>query len=127
MPETVARRLIGMRVVDFYGERIGTIRRLFVEGENSEPGWALVTVGPLRLAGTVVPLHNVIDDGGAVSLLYEKEHVCAAPSIGTREHRITEREADALHRHYGLELPRVRRLHSEKNPLAALEKGDPVR
>jgi hypothetical protein len=101
--ETPARDLIGRKLVDPHGDRIGRIDALLIEGDEERANWALVKLGAFGLRSAFVPLHEAQDEEGDVRIVYEREHVRAAPKIEPDGDRIGEEDADVLHRHYGLE------------------------
>jgi hypothetical protein len=103
MARTETKDLVGRKVVDPHGDKIGTIDALLIHGEEDRANWARIKTGPLGMKTTFVPLHDAQDEDGDVRLVYEREHVQAAPKIEPEGDHLTDEEADALHTHYGLE------------------------
>jgi len=96
-------KLVGRRVVDPHGHRVGTINALFVHGDREVPNWARVKMGILGTDSALIPLHDAQEDGNDVRLVYEKEHVKAAPEVEPDDDRLSDEDADKLHGHYGLD------------------------
>jgi sporulation protein YlmC with PRC-barrel domain len=103
MPETQTRELVGREVLSVRGERIGKIDELLVHGDGDEPNWARVKIGMLGLRSALIPLYDAQDEEDAIRIVYEKDHVKDAPSVEPRDDRLSDDDADLLHRYYGLE------------------------
>ncbi len=95
--------LIGLEVVSVRGEKIGKIDQLYVHGDGEEPNWARVTTGVLGLQSSLIPLQDALPDGDDLRIVYEKDYVKDAPSVEPEDDRISDDDADLLHRYYGLE------------------------
>lgn len=95
--------LIGREVVDPHGYKVGKIEALFLHGEDDVPKWALVKIGMLHMDSALIPLYDAQEDGDDVRIVYEREHVKAAPEIEPEGDRLSDEEANTLHSHYGLE------------------------
>lgn len=93
----------GQELTNVRGERLGKIDALFTHGEGEAPNWARVKLGRLGLHKAIVPLENVQEVDGRLSLPYETEHVQAAPEVEPEGERLNDEQADLLCRHYGLE------------------------
>lgn len=96
-------KLMGRGVVDPHGYKIGTIDALFVHGDREVPNWARVKMGILGTDSALVPLQDAQEDGKDVRLVYEKEHVKAAPEVEPEGEELSDEQADKLHGHYGPE------------------------
>jgi PRC-barrel domain len=97
----MSEELIGKQVVDPHGYRVGKVRELVGREGGERACWALVRLGPLRRS--FVPVHDAQDDDGRLRIVYEKEHVKAAPKVKARRGELTDEDANVLHRHYGLD------------------------
>jgi len=109
--EKSADDLLGQQVVDPHGYTIGKIEALFLHGQDERASWARVKTGLVRTSSVFVPLHDAQEDGSKIRLVYEKEHVDAAPEIEPDGEELSDEEADVLHGYYGLE--RVKGLAAE--------------
>ncbi len=103
MADKAEKRLVGRKVISVRRERVGKIRGLVVHGDGEDPNWARVRIGFLGRRSALVPLYDAEDDGGKLRVVYEREHIHDAPSVEPDDGRISDDEAELLHRHYGLE------------------------
>lgn len=100
--EKSADDLLGQQVVDSHGYTIGKIDALFIHGQEERASWALVKTGLVRTSSVFVPLHDAQVDGDQIRVVYEKEHVKAAPEVEPEGNELSDEHADVLHSHYGL-------------------------
>jgi hypothetical protein len=100
--EKSADELLGQQVVDPHGYTIGKIEALFLHGQDERACWAQVKTGLIRSDSVLVPLHDAQQDGDQIRVVYEKEHVNAAPEIEPDGNELSDEQADELHGHYGL-------------------------
>jgi hypothetical protein len=105
MTETTKQKpdLTGRKVTDPHGDRVGTIGALLTRADEERANWAVVKLGWFGIRRAFVPLHEAQEDGGDVRIVYEREHVRAAPSIEPEGDQIRDDDADMLCRHYGME------------------------
>jgi hypothetical protein len=105
MPEgsRIEGKLMGRGVVDPHGSKIGRIDALFVHGDGDIPNWARVKMGLLGTDSALFPLRDAQEDGDEVRIVYEKEHVKAAPEVAPEGDELSDEQVDKLHGHYGLE------------------------
>jgi len=91
----------GSTVVDRDGEKIGTLKELYLD-QDDRPAWAAVNTGLFGLRHTFVPLDQatVIDD--QVQVPFAKARVRDAPNIDP-DAQLTDDEERRLYDHYGLE------------------------
>ncbi len=115
--EKSADDLLGQQVVDPHGYTIGKIEALFTHGQDERASWAQVKTGLVRTSSVFMPIRDAQEDGDQIRVVYEKEHVNAAPEIEPEGNELNDDEADVLHAHYGLE--RVKGLTKE-----TAEEGD---
>jgi hypothetical protein len=93
--------LVGTRMVDSHGYRIGKIRALLQREGAQRACWALVKTG--LFSEKLVPIADAHAQDGRVRVVYEKEHVKKAPKVATGGGQLSDEDANLLHRHYGLE------------------------
>lgn len=93
----------GRTLLDRDGEKVGTIKEIFLVEETGRPEWALVKLGRLKGRTTLVPLTraHTVDDG--VEIAYDRDVVSDAPAVDA-DSDPSEQQVDALYRHYGIEL-----------------------
>lgn len=97
--QSVARH--GGTVTGPDGQRLGTLRDVFLDGSTGRPSWALVAVGRVRRADRFVPLDGAEVDGDSLHVPYGRELVRAAPRIDDDAGRLAPEEESLLLRHYG--------------------------
>lgn len=101
--ETQAEDLVGRKVVDPHGDKVGTIEALLIQGAEERANWAVVKLDVLGIRARFVPLHEAQDEDGDIRIVYEREWVKAAPKIEHEGDHLGDEEADQLRRHYGME------------------------
>jgi uncharacterized protein (TIGR02271 family) len=97
-----AQEVVGMKVVDPDGDKIGSIDTIYLDERTDEPEFALVNTGLLGTRSSLMPLRDAQLEADTVRVPYSKGQVKAAPDIEADE-RIDEREEGELYRHYGLQ------------------------
>jgi hypothetical protein len=101
----VADQFVGATVYDTSGDKIGTIRQLYLHGVSRQPRWVTVGTGLFGLKKSLVPLAGANYNGrDAVRVAVSKDAVKHAPRIATGDQIASEEEA-RLMRHYGLGRP----------------------
>jgi hypothetical protein len=88
----------GRTVVDRAGEKIGTLRDIYLD-EDQRPHWGSVHTGLLGLRETLVPLGEAREQGDVLQLPFEQQHVKNAPDLDP-DAQLSAEEEDALYRHY---------------------------
>lgn len=97
-----AKELIGKEVIDSHDYKVGKIEAILEREGGERACWARVKTG--LMSHSLVPLQDAQEaEDGRVRLIYEKQHVKAAPKIKTDDGEIDDEGAELLHRHYGLE------------------------
>jgi hypothetical protein len=98
----VADQFVGASVFDASGDKIGTIRQLYLHGGSRQPRWITVGSGLFGFVKSLVPLAGASYNGrDAVRVAVSKAAVKAAPRIKDAPQISGEDEARLL-RHYGL-------------------------
>jgi uncharacterized protein DUF2382/PRC-barrel domain protein len=90
----------GRTVVDRAGEKIGTLRDIYLD-EGERPHWGSVHTGLFGLRATLVPLDEAREQDDVLQLPFDQQQVTGAPSLDP-DVRLTAEEEEALYRHYGL-------------------------
>jgi len=91
----------GRTVVDRAGEKIGTMKDIYLD-ERERPHWASVHTGLFGMRETLVPLGQAQLEQEVLRLPYDRDHVKDAPNMDP-DVQLTEDEELALFRHYGLD------------------------
>lgn len=89
----------GATVVDRDGEKVGTLKELYLD-QDDRPAWAAVETGLFGMRQSFVPLEGATALDDQVQVPFAKGHVKDAPNIDP-ETQLTEDEEDRLHDHYG--------------------------
>jgi sporulation protein YlmC with PRC-barrel domain len=89
----------GRTVVDRDGEKIGTLREIYLD-DADRPAWASVHTALFGLRETFVPLHDARADEDRVQVPYDAEHVRAAPGADP-DVQLPAEDEERLYRHYG--------------------------
>ncbi len=104
MPTLERDRLLQQRGEDLYdanGDKIGKIEEIYLDADSGEPEWALVNTGLFGTKSSFVPLRDASDDGGSVTVPYDKAQVKDAPKMDP-DGELSRDEEDELYRHYGI-------------------------
>jgi stress response protein YsnF len=88
----------GRTVVDRDGEKIGTLREIYLD-EDDRPAWASVYTALFGLRETVVPLSQASLSGEDVRLPYDGDHVKQAPNVDP-DVQLSPDDEERLYRHY---------------------------
>ena len=95
--------LVGHKVLNVRGERLGKIDRLLYQGDRDEPDWVMIKLGWFGRRGHIIPLEHTTTHGGSVHSIDEREWVSDAPEVELDGDRMTDEDAERLRDHYGLE------------------------
>jgi hypothetical protein len=91
----------GDELFDGDGGKIGTIEEIYLDADTDTPAWAVVQTGLLGTRRTFVPLRDASDEGGKLTVPYDKDAVKSAPQVD-HDGAISKDEEAALLRHYGI-------------------------
>lgn len=103
MSRNVADEVVGKKVTNRRGERLGKVARALYQGDRDEPDWLEIKLGWLGLRKQIIPLEHVHDVDGHLEAIEEREWLIDAPAVALDRDRMTDEEADQLRAHYGLE------------------------
>jgi uncharacterized protein (TIGR02271 family) len=95
------QELIGRKVVDSEGSKIGTIGQVYLDDRTGQPEWVTVKTGLFGGRESFVPLGPADMQGDDLRVPFDKELVKEAPNLGTEEHLSPEEES-RLYRHYSV-------------------------
>ena len=94
-------RVIGHKVVDAEGHKIGQAEEVYLDDSTGLPQWVTVKGGLFGGKEHFAPLDGATLDGDEVQLSCAKSLVDGAPELETGRHLSVEEER-ALYQHYGL-------------------------
>ncbi|MFD5825609.1 DUF2382 domain-containing protein [Lentzea sp. NPDC060358] len=100
--QTHVEALYDCDVIDNRGEKIGSVKRVWLEDGTGRPMWAEVHTGLFGTKESFVPIQQGRVAGGAITVPVSKQQVKDSPSMHTAEDHMTDEEQDALYAHYGL-------------------------
>jgi uncharacterized protein (TIGR02271 family) len=89
-------------VIDKRGEKIGSVKRVWLEDGTGKPMWAEVHTGLFGMKESFVPIQQGQVAGGAITVPVTKEQVKESPSMHTSGDHMSDQEQEALYRHYGM-------------------------
>ncbi|HYQ66987.1 PRC-barrel domain-containing protein [Actinophytocola sp.] len=98
----VIDRLHECQVIDPRGERIGPVKRVWVNDRTGDPAWASVHTGLFGTKESFVPLQRAELRDDQLCVAVDKEKVMESPRIEATDDHMTDEEQAALFRHYGL-------------------------
>lgn len=93
----------GQTMLDRDGEKVGTIKEIFVVEDAGGPEWALVQLGRRKGHTTLVPLTRAHPVDHGVKIDYEKDAISEAPEVDAHSDP-SEQQVNALYRHYGIDV-----------------------
>lgn len=92
--------MLGQRVDDTYGARIGRVEGVYVDAKDGEPRWLLVRRGRMTGEWAIVPSGDYVAGGGHVWLPIERDVIRSAP-VPEERGPLTARAERRLCDHYG--------------------------
>ena len=99
--QKMINRMYDCQVVDSHGEKIGSVKQVWLDGRTGEPAWVSVHTGLFGLKETFVPLQTAELHDDQVQVPVAKEQVKDAPRIETNGDRMSESDEAALYQYYG--------------------------
>jgi PRC-barrel domain len=97
-------KLIGQRVDDVNGDKLGTVRGFYFDNESRQPVWAIVGLAKIE-AYAAVPMAGVTEGKRRLSIQHPVERVTSAPRL-LMSRPLSPRKELELCRHYGVQLTR---------------------
>lgn len=105
--QTHVEALYDCDVIDNKGEKIGSVKQVWLDDGTGAPMWAEVHTGLFGMKESFVPIQQGHVAGGAITVPVAKEQVKDAPSVHISDDHMSDEEQEALHRHYGM-IPRAK-------------------
>jgi uncharacterized protein (TIGR02271 family) len=91
----------GRNVLGSDGEKIGSIKEIYEDGQTGKPEWALISSGLFGMRSHFVPLAGAAPSGEDVRVNATKDQVASAPSV-ENDGQLSEDEERNLFEHYGV-------------------------
>lgn len=95
-------RIIGAKVIDTTGDKIGSVGQVFLDDRTNQPTWVTVNTGLFGTKETFIPLQGATQNGDDLQVAYEKNLVKDAPNIDVDSGHLSPQEEAELYRYYGL-------------------------
>jgi uncharacterized protein (TIGR02271 family) len=100
--QDMVNRLYDAQVVDPRGEKIGSVKRVWLDGQTGDPLWASVHTGLFGLKESFVPLQRAELRDDQLQVPVDKEQVKESPKIEAAGDHMSDDEQAALCQHYGV-------------------------
>ncbi len=91
----------GRTVVGEDGEKIGTVKDIYMDHQTGKPEWATVSGGLFGMKSHFVPLASASPTGEDIRVPVTKDQVESAPAVDP-DGELSEREEQRLFEHYGV-------------------------
>ena len=95
-------RLYDCEVIDEHGERIGSVKQVWLDDRDGRPMWASVHTGLFGLKESFVPIQDATLGDGVVTVPVDKQQVKDAPRIDVSDEHMSDTQQDELYEYYGL-------------------------
>ncbi|TQM83609.1 uncharacterized protein (TIGR02271 family) [Saccharothrix saharensis] len=95
-------RLYDCDVIDEHGERIGSVKQVWLDDRDGRPMWASVHTGMFGLKESFVPIQDATLGNGVITVPVDKQQVKDAPKIDVSDEHMSDKQQDELYAYYGL-------------------------
>ncbi|WIB34347.1 PRC and DUF2382 domain-containing protein [Curtobacterium sp. MCSS17_005] len=89
------------KVVDPSGEKVGTVKQVYLDNDNGQPLFASVSTGLFGSSESFVPLQEATFSGDELRVNYDKDKIKDAPRIDA-DGALSEQEQDRIFDYYGV-------------------------
>ena len=93
--------VFGAKVIDPDGQKVGTVKQVYVDHEDGHPLFASVSTGLFGTSESFVPLEGADLTGDELRVAYDKDRIKDAPRIDA-DGDLNDDEQDRIFDHYGL-------------------------
>ena len=98
---TNVNSIFDARAIDPSGDKVGTVKQVYVDQTSGEPLFASISTGLFGTSESFVPLEGATITGDELRLAYDKDQIKDAPRIDA-DGDLSDDEQDRLFDHYGL-------------------------
>ncbi|MBV9536611.1 MAG: PRC and DUF2382 domain-containing protein [Solirubrobacterales bacterium] len=112
----------GRTVVGEDGEKIGTVKDVYVDHQSGKPEWATVSSGLFGMKSHFVPLASATPAGEDVRVPVTKDQVNGAPGVDP-DGELSELEEQRLFEHYGVPYTSEGSTTAQGAPRGGYERG----
>ncbi|MEU4803262.1 DUF2382 domain-containing protein [Actinosynnema sp. NPDC023587] len=95
-------RLYDCDVIDSHGERIGSVKQVWLDDRDGRPIWASVHTGLFGIKESFVPIQDAQIASGHITVPVEKQQVKDAPRIDVNDEHMSDKQQEELYSYYGL-------------------------
>ncbi|MDQ2588124.1 PRC and DUF2382 domain-containing protein [Saccharothrix yanglingensis] len=95
-------RLYDCEVIDEHGERIGSVKQIWLDDRDGRPMWASVHTGLFGLRESFVPIQDATMGNGTITVHVDKQQVKDAPRVDVSDQHMSDEQQDELYAHYGM-------------------------
>lgn len=96
------RDLAAATAYDKNGDKLGSVREVYVNDETGQPDFVEVSHGLFGMSSSLVPLRGHQFDDKELRLAFTKDRIEESPKIDDDSH-LSDEQQDVIYRHYGLE------------------------
>lgn len=93
--------LFDAKVIDPNGDKVGTVKQVYLDNDNGQPLFASVSTGLFGTSESFVPLQDATVTGDELRVGYDKDTIKDAPRIDA-DGDLSEQEQDRIFDYYGL-------------------------
>lgn len=108
-------RLYDCDVIDEHGERIGSVKQVWLDDQDGRPMWASVHTGLFGLKESFVPIQDATLGNGVITVPVDKQQVKDAPRIEVSDEHMSDEQQEELYSYYGL-IPSHRTAEHDRLP-----------
>jgi uncharacterized protein (TIGR02271 family) len=95
-------RLYECDVIDARGDRIGSVKQVWLDEASGRPVWASVHTGLFGMRESFVPIQDAQVKDKHITVPVEKQKVKDAPEVDASGGRLSDAEQANLYEHYGM-------------------------
>ncbi|MEU6150279.1 DUF2382 domain-containing protein [Actinosynnema sp. NPDC047251] len=95
-------RLYDSDVIDSHGERIGSVKQVWLDDRDGRPMWASVHTGLFGTKESFVPIQDAQMSSGHITVPVDKRTVKDSPRIDVSDEHMTDEQQTELYEYYGL-------------------------
>lgn len=96
------RELFDATAFDKNGDKLGSIKEIFVDDNSGKPTFIEVGHGLFGMSSSLVPLRGAALEGEDLNLAFSKDRIKDAPDLAADRNLSAEQQQE-LYRHYGVE------------------------
>ncbi|OLF07876.1 PRC-barrel domain-containing protein [Actinophytocola xanthii] len=100
--QEMVNQLYDCQVVDPHGEKIGAVKRIWLDEVTGDPVWATVNIGMFGQKEIFIPLQRAELHQDQLQVPVEKAQVREAPRIEAQGDLMTPEEQQTLYQFYGM-------------------------